>query len=172
MKSLYLLRHAKSSWKDGGLSDHQRPLNKRGRDSAEALARYLARLGVSPDLVLCSTAARTRETLDLIAAAIGTPRILLDPALYEAGQRQLLQQVRELPETAASVMLVAHNPGIHHLALTLADAVSVRLLPPRDGKFPTAALAHFSVVGAWAALEPGNAQAVAFVTPRDVTGGA
>lgn len=77
MKTLYLLRHAKSSWKDPGLDDLDRPLNKRGRETAKTMAAYLRRAKISPDVVLCSTAVRAKQTLEPIAKAIKPPRLLL-----------------------------------------------------------------------------------------------
>ena len=124
VRTLHLLRHGKSSWKDGALDDHDRPLSKRGRRAAAVLADHLARSGLAPDLVLCSSALRARQTFDLIARALKPPRVIVERALYEAGPRRLLRYLRELPESAQCVLLVGHNPALHELALTLADTPS------------------------------------------------
>ncbi len=171
MRTLHLLRHAKSSWKDAALDDHDRPLSKRGRRATRALADHLARSHVAPDLVLCSSALRARETLDLIAGALKPPKVMVEREFYEAGPRRLLRSLRELPESAQCVLLVGHNPALHELALALADTPSARRLPARDEKFPTAALASFRLAGAWSVLVPRSATLLAYVTPADIEGG-
>ena len=82
MKSLHLLRHAKSSWKDPGLNDHDRPLSKRGRQTAKMMAAYLRRAKIAPDLVICSTAMRARQTLDPIARAKKPPKVVIEREIY------------------------------------------------------------------------------------------
>lgn len=168
MKTLHLLRHAKSSWKDPGLEDHERPLAKRGRKTAETIAAYLQRAELAPDLVICSTAVRARQTLDPIAKAIKPPKVVLERGIYEAAQRKLWNYVSNLPERSECVLLIGHNPGLHELALELADAASRKRLPPREGKFPTGAMASFRFDGPWNELRPGGAAVAAFTTPDDM----
>ena len=123
MRSLYLLRHAKSSWADPALSDHERPLAPRGRRDAKRIAAHLLELGIAPELVLCSTALRTRETLELIRPALDAAAIVeLEAALYAAWAETLLERLREVPDERRSVMLIGHNPGLEDLALMLASA--------------------------------------------------
>jgi phosphohistidine phosphatase len=93
MKTLHLLRHAKSSWKDPGLDDHDRPLSKRGRETAGAIAAYLRRAKIAPDLVICSTAVRARQTLDPIAKAIKPPKVILERELYEVAQGKIWKRL-------------------------------------------------------------------------------
>ena len=103
MKSLHLLRHAKSSWKDPSLNDHDRPLNKRGRQTAEMMAAYLRRAKIAPDLVMCSTAMRAQQTLDpILKAAKKPPTIILVRGIHEGTQRALWEQLWNLPESANS----------------------------------------------------------------------
>src|SRR5262245_43838440 len=103
MKSLYLLRHAKSSWKEPGLNDHDWPLSKRGRHTAKMMAAYLRRAKTVPDLVICSTATRARQTLDPIIKAASKPtKIDLKRESY-GGTQQLWEQLRNLPETAKTL---------------------------------------------------------------------
>jgi phosphohistidine phosphatase len=166
MKTLHLLRHAKSSWKDPGLDDHDRPLSKRGRETARGLAAYLRRARVAPDLVICSTAVRARQTLDPIAKAIKPPKVVLEKGLYEATQERIWKHLRGLPKSADCVLLIAHNPGLHDLALSLAGADSSELVPPRGGKFPTGAIASFRFDGAWKALQPQSAMLFSYMTPK------
>src|SRR5215469_900221 len=124
MKTLYLLRHAKSSWKDPGLDDLDRPLNKRGRETAKTMAAYLRRSKIAPDLVLCSTAVRARQTLEPIAKAIKPGSVAFESRIYEVAQPELLKYLRGLPEPVECALIIGHNPGLHDLALALADAKS------------------------------------------------
>jgi phosphohistidine phosphatase len=163
MSRLYLLRHAKSSWSDPGLADHDRPLAPRGRRAAKAIGRYLREQDVEPALVLCSTAARTRETLQRIDVDRREERI--ERGLYSADAEALLARLREVPDEVRSVMLIGHNPGVQDLALLLArPGPELRAL---EAKFPTAALASFAVAG-WSTLGPGTAELIDFVRPRDL----
>lgn len=166
MKTLHLLRHAKSSWKDSDLDDHDRPLSKRGRQTAKTIAAYFRRAKIAPDLVICSTAARARQTLDAIAKAIGSPKAVLERGIYDVTQQKLWNQLWHLPESADCVLLIGHNPGLHDLALELADPGSAGLAPPRGGKFPTGAMASFRFDGAWKALQPHRAVLLSFRRPK------
>jgi phosphohistidine phosphatase len=166
MRRLYLLRHAKSSWKDRSLPDHDRPLAGRGRRAATAMARHLRQENVDPELVLCSTARRARETLERIEPALGVRAVRVDRGLYGAGEDALLARLRELPADAGAVLVIGHNPGLQRLAVVLARPAPAVL--ELEAKFPTAALATLTVPGDWRALDPGTAELVAFVRPRDL----
>jgi len=168
MKTLHLLRHAKSSWDQDSLDDHDRPLSKRGRRAADAVADHLAATGKAPDLVLASTARRTRETLEPILARLRPRRIVFDRGLYLAQAATLLDYLRRVDEAVASVLLVGHNPGLHELAVSLADPRSPMQPPPISGKFPTAALASFRLSTPWRRLAPGGATLVAYGKPSDL----
>jgi phosphohistidine phosphatase len=166
-RRVYVLRHAKSSWDDPGLADHDRPLNERGRRAAKAMRRHLQEQGIAPDVVLCSSALRARQTLERLAPALASS--VVEPQLYGAGARTLLNRLRALPDGVDSVMLVGHNPGLQELVLGLAapslerDRVAL--------KFPTAALATLAFDAArWVALGPGAARLVAYTRPRDLAG--
>ena len=167
MKSLHLLRHAKSSWKDPGLNDHDRPLSKRGQ-TAKMMAAYLRRAKIAPDLVICSTAMRALQTLDPIAKAKKPPKIVLEREIYGGTQRALWEQLWNLPESANSVLLIGHNPALHNLALELAHDDLNNLLPSTGGNFPTGAMASFRFDGAWKALEPHGAVLASFITPKAI----
>lgn len=168
MKTVHLLRYAKSSWKDPGLEDHDRPLAKRGRVAAKTVAAYLKRRGIVPDLVICSTATRARQTFKPIAKAIKPPEVVLEDGVYGVGAREVLQYLRALPERTGSVLLIGHNPGLHELARALADAASRRRLPSAGGKFPTGTLATFRFAGRWKELHPGSAALAEFATPEQM----
>jgi phosphohistidine phosphatase len=161
-----LLRHAKSSWKDPDLADHDRPLARRGRLAAELMAGYLRQHQMSPALVVCSSAARATETLDHLAPALRASEVRIEAGIYDASARDLLVRLREVPEPTASVMLIGHNPAIEDLAGRLAGNGSE--LERMAGKFPTGALAALELPGRWRNLEPGQGRLVDFVTPRDL----
>lgn len=158
---LYLLRHAKSSWDDAGLADHDRPLAKRGRRATKAIARYLTEHAVAPELVLCSTARRTRETLERIAPALGTPEVSYETELYGASAGELMERLRAVPDGVGSVMLIGHNPGIEDLASALIRRAVA-------SKFPTGAVATLELEGDPRDAGPGRAELVDFVVPRDL----
>lgn len=110
MKTVYLLRHAKSSWADTALADHDRPLSPRGRRAALAMAGVLARTRPRPRIVLCSSAIRAQQTWEPIAMALGpSPVVRIDERLYGAPASDVLGLVRELPEDTRAVLVVAHN---------------------------------------------------------------
>jgi phosphohistidine phosphatase len=167
MKRLYLLRHAKSSWKDSTLPDHDRPLAGRGRRAAKAIARHLRERGIEPDLVLCSTARRARETLERIEPALATSVVRVEDDLYATSAGALLERLRSVPDAVGSVMVIGHNPGLQELALDLArPSPTVRELAT---KFPTAALATLAFqASSWQELDHGTADLVELVRPRDL----
>jgi phosphohistidine phosphatase len=165
LKELHLLRHAKSSWKDAALDDHDRPLNKRGRRDAQALADHLKRTGLAPDLVLCSSALRTRQTLDFIVTAIRPPKVVIERGFYQAGRSRLLARLQEIEDEVGRVLLIAHNPGLHNLALMLASAKESDLLGRLKATFPTGALASYRFDESWRQLRPHRATLVGYLTP-------
>ena len=169
MKTLHLLRHAKSSWKDPTLEDHERPLSNRGREVAKTLAKYLEGAELAPDIVLCSTAVRAKQTLDPIVKRLKPAKVVFERAIYEVPQRKLWKYLWALPENADSVLMIGHNPGLHELALALADAGSREHLPPSRGKFPTGAVATFSFDGTWKDLRPKGAHLASFTRPKEIT---
>jgi len=133
MKTLYLLRHAKSSWKDETLLDIERPLNKRGRKAAETVGRYLKKKKIVPDLVLCSTAVRARETTDIVMeTAELSSQLRFDKRIYEAGPERLLEVVHQIEKNKKAVLLVGHNPGLEDF---------LEFLTGTEKTMPTATLA-------------------------------
>jgi phosphohistidine phosphatase len=168
MKRVYLLRHAKSSWKDRSLADRERPLAGRGRRAAQAMAAHLEAEGVRPELVLCSRARRARETLERVRVAFGDEvEVLFEEALYGATEAGLLARLRALPGQVGSVMVIGHNPGLEELALALSSE-GAELARLRE-KYPTAALATIDLPAErWSALHRGSGALVAYVRPRDL----
>jgi phosphohistidine phosphatase len=170
MHRLHLLRHAKSSWKED-VEDRERRLNRRGREAARRVGRNLPPTIGPLDLVLCSSAVRTRETMDLVLADYGVrPRSVIEDELYAASPERLIERLRRLDGDEANVLLIGHNPGLHELAVTLADANSAGLRALVSGKFPTAARASFKVSDQWAALGHSRYELVAYVTVESLRG--
>jgi phosphohistidine phosphatase len=166
LKRLYLLRHAKSSWDDPALADHERPLAKRGRRASKVIAQHLGRERVQPELVLCSSAVRTLQTLEAIEPAVAGAKVRIEPRIYEASAGQLIGLLRELPDEAGSAMLIGHNPGMEELIAEIARP-GPELHRVRQ-KFPTAALATLELDGIWSGLDAETAELVAFVKPREL----
>jgi phosphohistidine phosphatase len=165
---LHLVRHAKSSWRDGGLEDRDRPLNARGRHAAELLATHLARQPL-PDLVLCSSALRTRETFEHIARAYGRrPLVSIEDMLYLATARALLERIEAVAEDVATLLVIGHNPGLHELAAALARHGPRRDRARLSAKFPTGALASFRLAGAWQAISHAPIALASYVVPSDL----
>jgi phosphohistidine phosphatase len=166
-KRLFILRHAKSSWDDPGLDDHERPLAPRGRRAVEAIAAYVATRGIQPDLVLCSSSRRTRETLEGIA--VGGEHLIEDD-LYNATCDEILDRLRQLPESVSAAMLIGHNPTVQMIVLKLTNHDSDGAKDPeRDEvkrKFPTGALATLAVNCDWDELAPGCARLEEFTSPK------
>ncbi len=136
MKELILVRHAKSSWKDPTLSDHDRPLNKRGKRDAPEMGKRLARSECDPDLIVSSSAVRAMDTARSIAGKLGYPResIAVEERLFHAGVSELLRVIRGVVDSVDSLMLFGHNPGLTDLA---------NHLGPREiFNMPTCAVLH------------------------------
>lgn len=171
MRQLLLLRHAKSSWDDPRLADYDRPLDTEGHQDADRMRAAILGLGYQPDLVLISSARRTRETFERLEPLPGAPRIEKTTELYLASPRQILEQLAEVPAETGSVLVIAHNPGLHDLAMILLGAHAASLGQPSSQRlarsFPTAALAEFSIAGTWRSL-PQGARLIRFLTPHDL----
>lgn len=168
MRTLYLLRHAKSSHEDPTLADHDRPLAPRGIKATPVVADHLRDAGVTPGVLLCSSAHRTRQTLELLGDAVPARcDVLIEDELYQASADALLQRVQRLPDGAMRAMLIGHNPALERLALLL--AASGDRLDRMTKKFPTAALATLEVaIDRWSDLAPGSARLTGFVRPKDL----
>jgi phosphohistidine phosphatase len=170
MRTLILVRHAKSSWSDPTLEDHDRPLNARGRRAAPVIAEWLSRRGHLPDLVLCSSSVRTRETFARMAEAVpGLPEPVVEPAIYHATPAELLARCAELPEGATSVMLIGHQPGLGGFARRLSAAPVRPRCATAFEHFPTAAAAVLTLeLEAWREIAFGSARFIDFARPRDL----
>jgi phosphohistidine phosphatase len=164
---LFVLRHAKSSWEDPGMGDHERPLAPRGHRAVKVLKQYMEGNRITPGQVLCSPARRTRETLEGIEPG---GEWLIEPELYDASCDGVLERLRRVPDEVESVMVVGHNPAMQMLVLRLCGGGG----PAGDGsplaqvqrKFPTGGLATLTFEGSWSELGPGGARLEAFVRPK------
>lgn len=172
MRQLILLRHAKSSWDDPQLPDRERPLSARGIRAAVLVRRALRERGLTPDLILASPARRVQQTLEALEPWDELPLIDTHEALYLASAQQLYTVLHSVAETVRSVLLIAHNPGLQELAVSLAGECADH--DPRapirriaEG-FPTAAIAEFTIPGPWWQLAPGAGRLLRFITPRDL----
>ena len=170
MKTICLLRHAKSSWDDSSLPDHDRPLNARGRAAAPRVGAHMQATGNLPDLVLCSTAVRTRETLDGVLSELEVdPAIEFEEELYLAAPSEMLDLVRAVSDTVESVLLVSHNPGTGMLAAALSGDGPPQSIHLMRAKFPTAGLAIIELsVDRWKDVVSGCGSLREFVRPRDL----
>lgn len=162
MKNLYLVRHAKSSWKDFEiLSDFERPLNKRGKRDAPFMGNILLKMGILPELLLSSPAQRARSTAIEIAKAINYPidNIQYKAAIYEASIYELIDIVQNLPEQYQSAMLFGHNPAFTILANIYSDK-------PIENLPTCGILAIQFEVDTWAAAKAETAQLLWFEYPK------
>jgi phosphohistidine phosphatase len=169
-KRLFVLRHAKSSWDDPGLEDHERPLAPRGHRAVKVLSEHFHAERIEPDLILCSSARRTRETLDGIGLHGET---LIEDELYSASPGQVLERLHRVADGVSSVMVVGHNPTMQVLVLRLAAAdrsstLDGSFLEEVQHKFPTGALATIAFEGGWSELAAGSARLTAFVRPKQL----
>jgi phosphohistidine phosphatase len=166
MKTLLLLRHAKSSWNDSSLDDHDRPLNERGRRDAPRMGMFVREHRLTPDVIITSDAVRARLTAEAVAEKAGyAGEILMDPRLYLASPADILHVLRTVPGAkAATVMIVGHNPGLEELL--------ARMTGEPEG-MPTAALAQITLpIDQWRDLDDSiRGTLVARYKPKSVTDG-
>ena len=161
MKTLILIRHAKSSWKDASLADRDRPLNKRGKRDAPEMGRRLAARGGAPDLIVSSPATRALATARVIAEAVGYPvdGIREDERIYMASPAELLEAIRGLDDGHERVFLFGHNPGLTELVNELSE--------PALDNVPTCGVVELRLAAdRWADLSPDKIQRADFDTPK------
>lgn len=169
MHRLFLLRHAKSGWAAPGMTDFERPLTASGISDAEALGRHMRDSGLLPDLVLCSTARRARETLDRVLSVFGemTPRIIHDEELYNSDAARYVEIIRQAPENAA-LLVVGHNPVMEDLAFALPGGGNADAMRLASSGFPTCGLAVLGFENPLSELKPGTGSLEAFLRPERV----
>ena len=169
MRRLILLRHAKAE-ASSGRDDFDRALTESGREDAARMGVWLAARDLIPDLVVYSSAARTRETAEIAAARWPRPvKTFAEDGLYDATRHLVLMLVRALPDAAGVVLVIGHNPGIGDIATQLTSLGSEAERMRMAAKFPTSGLAVLDFPGDhWADVEPRTARLVRFVAPKDL----
>jgi phosphohistidine phosphatase len=170
MKTLVLLRHAKSSWEDASLEDFDRPLDERGRKAAPAIAWWIRQEEVVPDLALCSAARRALDTWELVAPVFETPvPVRVEHGLYAADADDILRFIQSAADDVRTLLVVGHNPGLESVARVLAADGEKKPLKRMRKKFPTGAVAVIDFdIDQWAGVEPGAGTLRAFVKPKDL----
>jgi phosphohistidine phosphatase len=162
-KQLLILRHAKSSWSDEGIADHERKLNKRGKRDAPRMGEFLAARNLIPDIILTSTARRARDTAQLFAENCAGFKGEIKPLaeLYLAREDDYFDPLRQLPSHIDVAMVVGHNPGLESL---------VELLGGHYHAMPTAAVAHFRLaISDWSELGEGqHGELVSLWRPKEI----
>ena len=161
MRTLYLLRHAKSSWKDDSLRDFDRPLKGRGRKAAEQMGQVLGEEKLKSPLVISSPAVRARETTDLVLESAGFKvKPQFEDRIYEANVRTLLEVVESIPDSADTAIMVGHNPGFENL---------LSYLTGDNRHMPTCALAKIEFdVASWSEVSEESGRLEMFVTPKEL----
>src|SRR4030095_4253559 len=172
MLTLSLLRHAKSSWSDPVASDRERGLAARGLADAPRMGKAMAERGIDPELVLCSSARRTRDTLGLVLPELRVePKVVYEDALYHATPEEMLNILHAIQPGANRAMLVGHNPEIQSFALDLVGSGSKNYQERLRSKYPTAALAVINFdAGLWKSIAVNSGSLSLFLTPKDVRG--
>ncbi|EFL90410.1 phosphohistidine phosphatase, SixA [Ahrensia sp. R2A130] len=166
MKTLFILRHAKSSWAQPGVADIERPLNGRGRKQCEMLQSWMQQQGIAPARVVASISARTRETVARIAPALGEASIDYVEAIYAGSVDTYLSEI--WATKVESLLLVGHNPTCDELVRYLATPGSLEATTLAVQGYPTSALSILKFDGAWSALGRSSAELTNFVTAKSL----
>jgi phosphohistidine phosphatase len=168
MRRLILFRHAKAEPHGAKDDDHERELTEDGREAAGGMGAWMEGEGIVPDLVVCSTAARTRQTWQEAKKAFDPePPVIFTDVIYEASPEMLLEVVRNADGEVQTLMLIGHNPGMESLTGMLADSAEPEVAERFEKKFPTAAVAVLDFEDIpWASLEEKTAWLFAFETPK------
>lgn len=166
-RQLLIMRHAKSDWHSGISKDFDRPLNKRGKEAAPKMARWLSQQELIPDFVISSPAKRAEQTVQRVCQelALKEKNIVWEPRIYEASVATLCQVLSECPATAQQVLLIGHNPGLEDLVVYLCGEI-----PETEDNniMPTATIAHLQMPSDWTQLNAGCGRLVSLTRPRSL----
>lgn len=170
MKRLCLLRHAKSEWGNAAVEDHDRGLNERGEDTAAFMADFMCENGFTPDTILCSTAKRARLTLGPIQEKLGDKaQVLIEDALYLPMPDEILERIHDIPDSAETVLIISHNPGLEMLSIELMQCEKPTQARVQFEHFPTASYVVYEFdCDCWADIGKGKGRLVHFSKPRDL----
>ncbi|GAA2631153.1 histidine phosphatase family protein [Streptomyces axinellae] len=165
-RNIVLLRHAKADWPQ--VADHERPLAERGRQDAPAAGEWLAGHGFNPQLTLCSTATRTRETWKLAVHQLPhRPKTVYEDRLYDAPPGQIIEVINETSDEVTDLLVIGHNPGIQSVAELLTGTAEDEARERLSRGFPTAAVAVLRHTGSWKSVESGGAHLTEFWAPHE-----
>ena len=160
MKTIYLIRHAKSSWDEHTIEDHERPLNERGRQDAEKMAEYLKDQGIRPDFALCSTAKRTKETFSYFTRFFDSLPLHLTKKLYLASVSALEEEIHAIQNEYSHVLLFGHNNGVSAL---------VSIILEKNVDLPTCSFTQIEFpVNDWKEADLKNARIIAAISPKEL----
>ncbi len=161
MKTLFVLRHAKSSWENTDLSDFARPLNERGLKAAPLMGKFIYKNQLQPELILSSPAERAKQTAILVKENAQTGgEIRYDERIYEASPASLLEVIAEQSDEIESVMLIGHNPGLEGL---------LKILTNETQQIPTAALAVIDLkIGKWSEINSSTGNLRTLIRPKEI----
>ncbi len=173
MKTIYLLRHAKSGWSESNTEDINRPLNEQGRQNAVQIGHHILNQKIQPDLILCSVATRAQETLSYIRPFFPEYQaIQTKETLYLAASETLLEHLMTLEETMNSVLILAHNPGLHELAIKLGGRENFgtsEILNQVMQRYPSGALTTVQNTSErWINLNQSESTLIDFICPSDL----
>ncbi|MGA5821950.1 SixA phosphatase family protein [Kitasatospora sp. NPDC094028] len=165
VRTLVVLRHAKSAWPD--VPDAERPLAPRGRRDAPAAGAWLSEAALLPDLVVCSPARRAAETFELACGQWRRrPPVAFDPRVYGADAAGLVEVLRDVEEAVGTLLLIGHQPALQDLVLDLSAGTRGEAVERLRRKFPTCGLAVVRIAWPWTRLGPGAGRLVDFAVPR------
>ncbi|MGH1350182.1 MAG: SixA phosphatase family protein [Methyloligellaceae bacterium] len=167
MLTLTLMRHANSGWGDEGQPDFDRTLDKRGRKDAPEMGAYMRQQNISPDLILCSAALRTRETYELLnTQANFSSEVRFMDELYLINEAQLMKLLYTFTDEFNHICVIAHNPGIHEMVVNLVSMGSMERLASLGSDFPTSSIVVFEFdIKCWSELMQRSGKVIAFSTP-------
>lgn len=168
MSRLFLMRHAKAGWAEPGMRDFDRPLEPVGRTDADAIGAAMTASAYVPELVLCSSARRARETLDWVIRHLDSRRVIFTDALYSTDSAGYVDVIRESGDDVDQVLVVGHNPMMEDVAEALSGDGESRARAVLNFGFPTSGLAVIRFSGCLSGVAPGRGYLEAFLTPSDV----
>ena len=170
MLELYVMRHAKSSWDNSDLNDHDRPLSNRGKRNAKTICEFFVKKKISFDLIILSTSTRTKKTLKILQKKIDRPKkIIISKNLYLANENNIVLKIKEINENYKKVLLINHEPAITNLVNYLVKNKKNNLFKLINYKFPTAAFAKIVfTLDSWSKISDSTGLLKNFIRPKDI----